>query len=70
MEFGRQNVEIGWKMANGQLLFLELLILHTFNYTAVTYGYFSLQSSDKNHCPQNKLAIPMMYKFLLKGKAN
>ena len=24
MDFGRPNVEVGWKMANGQLLFLAL----------------------------------------------
>ena len=36
---------------------------------AVTYGYFSLWSSGKKHCPQNELAaIPMMYKFLQKDK--
>jgi len=27
MDFGRPNVEIGWKMANGQLLILALLLL-------------------------------------------
>ena len=47
---------------------LQRLILHAFNYTAVTYGCFSLRSLDKNQCPQNELAIPMMYKFLQKGK--
>ena len=26
MDFGRPNVEIGWKMANGRLLFLALLL--------------------------------------------
>ena len=48
--------------------FLRQLILHTFNYTMVTYGYFSLRSSDQDHCPQNELAIPMMYNFLQKGE--
>jgi len=24
MDFGQPNVEVGWKMANGQLLFLAL----------------------------------------------
>ena len=32
----------------------------------VTYEYFSLQSSDKHHCPQNELVILMMYRFLQK----
>ena len=27
MDFGRPNVEIGWKMANGRLLFLALQLL-------------------------------------------
>ena len=34
----------------------------------ITYGYFSLLSWDKNHCPQNELAILMICKFLRKGK--
>jgi len=28
MDFGRPNVEIDWKMANGQLLFLALVLEH------------------------------------------
>ena len=27
MDFGLPNAEIGWKMANGRLLFLALLII-------------------------------------------
>ena len=50
--------------------FLQRLILHAFNYTVVTYEYFSLRSSDKNHCSHNEIPIPVMYKFLRKGKAN
>ena len=31
MDFGRPNDEIGWKMANGQLLFLALATGSTVN---------------------------------------
>jgi len=31
MDFGQPNVEIGWKMANGQLLFLALYALVGFS---------------------------------------
>ena len=48
--------------------FLRQLILHTFNYTVVIYGYFSLRSWDKKYCTQDELAILMMHKFLQKGK--
>ena len=51
-------------------VFLRRLILHTFNYMVVTYGYFSLWSWDKDHCTQNELAIVIMYKLLQKIKAN
>ena len=34
----------------------------------VTYGYFSLWSWDQGHCCQNELVIPMIYKFLQKGR--
>ena len=27
IDFGRPNAEIGWKMANGQLLFLALIMI-------------------------------------------
>jgi len=33
MDFGQPNVEIGWKMANGQLLFLVLI-----NHIAQNFG--------------------------------
>jgi len=36
MDFGRPNVEIGWKMANGELLFLVL----TWNTTYIIYMNF------------------------------
>ena len=44
------------------------LILHAFNYTVVTYGYFSLRRWDKNHCTQDELAILMMHKFLKQAR--
>ena len=44
--------------------FLRRLKLHAFNYTAVTYAYFSLRSWDTDHCTQDETAILMMYRFM------
>ena len=41
--------------------------MHAFNYTIITYGYFSLRSWNKDHCVQDKLANPFIYNFIPKG---
>jgi len=38
MDFGQPNVEIGRKMANGQLLFLALYIIHHCIYCLMWMG--------------------------------
>ena len=39
--------------------FLWQLILHIFNYTIITYGYFNIQSWDKNHATQYEMVVPL-----------
>ena len=40
-------------------------MLHAFNYMVVTYGYFNLQSWDKDHCLQNEhQSTKMTQKYL------
>ena len=50
--------------------FLQPLILHTFNYTVVTYQYFSLHSWDKDHSPQIELAILDLYNNNINAQAS
>ena len=40
---------------------LRQLILYTFNYTIITYGYFNIWSGDKDHLTQSEMAIPIIY---------
>ena len=40
--------------------------MHAFNYTIITYGYFNLQSWNKDHRVQNKLANPFIYNCIPK----
>ena len=37
--------------------FLWRLILHVINYTIITYGYFNIQSRDKDHSIQYEMAF-------------
>ena len=46
--------------------FLRRLMLHAFNYTIITYGYFNIRSWDKNHSTQHEMAILIIYRFLRK----
>ena len=38
--------------------FLLWLILHAFNYTIITCGYFNIQSWDKDYSTQHEMVIP------------
>ena len=38
------------------------LILHTFNYMVLTYGYFGLRSWDNDDSSQNEVAILGFFK--------
>ena len=44
------------------------LILHKFNYTIITYGYFNIWSGDKDHSTQSEMIIPIIY--ILNTKTN
>ena len=47
--------------------FVRWLLLHVFDHMVTTYGYFNIQSWDKNHSTQHEMAILIMYRY---GKAN
>ena len=47
---------------------LRRLVLHVFNYTIITYGYFNIRSWDKDHSTQYETAILIVYRFLRKYK--
>ena len=51
-------------------VFVRQLKLHEFNYTVITYGYFGIQSWDKDHSAQHQPANPMIYKYLQKTDEN
>ena len=42
--------------------------LHAFNYMIVTYGYYNIQSRDKDHLTQHEMVIPIIYKWLKNAK--
>ena len=45
--------------------------LHVFVYTIITYGWFNIQSLDKDHSTQHEMTIPIIYGLATKnGKAN
>ena len=45
-------------------------MLHVFNYTIITYRYFSIQRWDKDQSTQNEAAIPIIYRFFENIKDN
>ena len=45
-------------------------MLHKFNYTIITYGYFNIWSWDKNHSTLHEMAILIIYRFFKNTMAN
>ena len=45
-------------------------MLHAFNYTNITYGYFIIRSWDKDQSTQNEMVILIIYRFFKNTMAN
>jgi len=54
MDFGQPNVEIGQKMANGQLLFLALKDTTIDYYTDLLQGQSPVQQHHQVHCSSDQ----------------
>ena len=51
-------------------VFLGRLMLHTFDYTIITYGYFNIRSWDKDHSTQHEMATLIIAGFFKNTMAN